>query len=305
MSKRTVEEAPVLEKPWYWENSVDPVYPFYLWDSEFFKGNPSRIHWHRYIEFITVLEGRIDAYVNGKIYPLKKNDILIINPDMIHEYIYKTSHTHHICFLFGAEILDQSLADIRDKTNLTTIFAKKTLFMADIDGEHHRRLLENILSIADEFNKQKDGYRMAIRKHLYDIALLFLRDLPPVEAPLQKTAIEILHFEILERILTFIHNNYGNPDITLEQGAEVALLSRTYFSRFFRERTGLTFHAYLNRVRINQALELLSETDLPVTDIAQNTGFSSLTTFNRLFKNATGISPSQCRAELIGSFDRK
>jgi AraC-like DNA-binding protein len=100
-------------------------------------------------------------------------------------------------------------------------------------------------------------------------------------------------------VLSYVHNNYDDPDVSLDHAADVASLSKFYFTRFFRGQTGQTFHNYLNRIRINRAKEYLIETDKPITDISFLCGFSSTNTFNRLFKLYNGITPSDCRTRRV------
>jgi AraC-like DNA-binding protein len=100
----------------------------------------------------------------------------------------------------------------------------------------------------------------------------------------------------MERVFSFIHSNSGNPAISLEKAASQAALSKYYFTRFFKEHTGQTFHTYLSQYRINRAKDYLAESDLPVTEIAYLCGFSSIKTFNRLFKTFAGVAPSTFRS---------
>ena len=136
---------------------------------------------------------------------------------------------------------------------------------------------------------------MAIKKHFYSLALIFLRDIPENKPQSEKAKEANSNFFILERILSHVYAKYDDPELTLDNIAEIACLSKFYFSRFFRERTGFTFHAYLSRYRIRKAQIMLCETDKTVTDIAYNCGFASLKTFNRLFKLYAGVSPSTYR----------
>ena len=72
--------------------------------------------------------------------------------------------------------------------------------------------------------------------------------------------------------------------------------TRFYFCRLFKSGTGLTFTAYLARVRIERVKELLLRNpNLRVSEIAFETGFQSLTHFNRLFVKLTGEPPTEYR----------
>jgi transcriptional regulator GlxA family with amidase domain len=81
--------------------------------------------------------------------------------------------------------------------------------------------------------------------------------------------------------------------------ARVAHVSPAHFSRQFRATFGETPHRYLQRRRVERAMELLRETDGSVTDICLDVGFGSLGTFSRTFHEIVGDSPSSYRARFV------
>jgi AraC-like DNA-binding protein len=82
--------------------------------------------------------------------------------------------------------------------------------------------------------------------------------------------------------------------------ARVAHVSPAHFSRQFRQTFGETPHSYLRRRRVERAMDLLRETDRPVTEICFDVGFNSLGTFSRTFRAVVGESPSAYRARFAG-----
>ena len=78
--------------------------------------------------------------------------------------------------------------------------------------------------------------------------------------------------------------------------AEVSGVSEAHFARSFKQAFGIPPHRYLLTRRIERAVALLRETDLPITDIAFDTGWASLGTFGRTFRDITGDSPSAIRS---------
>ena len=82
--------------------------------------------------------------------------------------------------------------------------------------------------------------------------------------------------------------------------ARVAHVSPAHFSRQFRATFGETPHRYLQRRRVERAMELLRETDRSVTEICLDVGFNSLGTFSRVFREVVGESPSGYRARFLG-----
>jgi transcriptional regulator GlxA family with amidase domain len=77
--------------------------------------------------------------------------------------------------------------------------------------------------------------------------------------------------------------------------ASVSGVSEAHFARSFRDAFGVPPHRYLLTRRIERAKTLLRDTDLPVTDIAFETGWNSLGTFGRVFRDITGESPGELR----------
>jgi transcriptional regulator GlxA family with amidase domain len=78
--------------------------------------------------------------------------------------------------------------------------------------------------------------------------------------------------------------------------ASVSGVSEAHFARSFKQAFGLPPHRYLLTRRIEKATALLRDTDLPITDIAFQTGWSSLGTFGRIFRDITGKAPAEFRA---------
>jgi transcriptional regulator GlxA family with amidase domain len=77
--------------------------------------------------------------------------------------------------------------------------------------------------------------------------------------------------------------------------AQVSGVSQAHFARSFKQAFGIPPHRYLLTRRIERATALLRETDLPITEIAFQTGWESLGTFGRTFRDITGESPSALR----------
>src|SRR5436190_18062678 len=82
----------------------------------------------------------------------------------------------------------------------------------------------------------------------------------------------------------------------VERLAQVSGVSEAHFARSFKEAFGVPPHRYLLTRRIERATALLRETDLSITEIAFQTGWSSLGTFGRTFRDVTGESPGELRA---------
>jgi transcriptional regulator GlxA family with amidase domain len=85
---------------------------------------------------------------------------------------------------------------------------------------------------------------------------------------------------------------------TVQRLAQVSGVSQAHFARSFKEAFGVPPHRYLLTRRIERATALLRDTDLPITEIAFQTGWESLGTFGRIFRDITGASPSTVRKNM-------
>jgi AraC-like DNA-binding protein len=82
--------------------------------------------------------------------------------------------------------------------------------------------------------------------------------------------------------------------------ARIVHASPAHFSRQFRATFGETPHHYLQRRRVERAMELLRETDAPVSEVCLDVGFNSLGTFTRTFREIVGEPPSAYRTRFVG-----
>jgi AraC-like DNA-binding protein len=98
----------------------------------------------------------------------------------------------------------------------------------------------------------------------------------------------------INKVCQYIQKHSHEP-LTLEQAAALIHLSRSAFSKFFKRATGKTFSDYVNDIRIGKACLLLTETDSAISDVAYETGFDSITYFNRIFLRKKKITPRAFR----------
>lgn len=98
----------------------------------------------------------------------------------------------------------------------------------------------------------------------------------------------------LTRVLQFVSENIAGP-FTVADLADVACLSPAHFARSFKAATGWGPHEFVRRMRLTVAKRLLADHQLPISDIALSTGFSSQSNFSRAFREVTGMTPGDYR----------
>jgi AraC-like DNA-binding protein len=99
---------------------------------------------------------------------------------------------------------------------------------------------------------------------------------------------------IFEPVIAFMRNNMHKA-ITLDMIADIACLEKTYFSKKFKEKYGSSPIHFLNDMRLFKAKELLTYSDMSITQISEQTGFQSIHYFSRFFSQKEGLSPYEFR----------
>lgn len=97
------------------------------------------------------------------------------------------------------------------------------------------------------------------------------------------------------KAFNYIHANYMNPELTAETVARESMLSVRSFYRIFNEIMGISYHKYIQQLRLIHAKHLLANTDRILADVSHDSGFSNVTGFHRLFRISDSMTPSEYR----------
>jgi AraC-like DNA-binding protein len=101
----------------------------------------------------------------------------------------------------------------------------------------------------------------------------------------------------LAKVEQFVLLHYRDP-LPLETAARVAGLEKTYFSKYFHEKTGMCYLAWLSWIRVQSAMALMRAAQLPITEVAFSVGFQDVRTFERAFARHVGMSANAFRRYL-------
>jgi AraC-like DNA-binding protein len=292
MNYTSIDTTFVDNTPFYQNEKLDPSFPFRIQDSTW---RGFHYHWHEVLEILYIMRGQISIYHEGHVYEAAQGDIVIINPCDVHGLFGGSQDDTTMIIQIGLELFDQTLVELRDQLFNKLVFDRR-LFIRPGDGALYDRLKTLLMTIRTEYLDKKEGYRLALRAKIFELALVFLREIPERTMTADEIARHRNNHQILERIFSYIYSNADNPDITLDSAAQACSLSKFYFTRFFKKHTGQTFHDFLARLRISAAQGYLIGSDLPITEIAYRCGFANLKTFNRLFKTYLSVSPTIYRS---------
>ena len=100
---------------------------------------------------------------------------------------------------------------------------------------------------------------------------------------------------LINKITTFIDDNYDDPNLSLISIAQSMRLTESYISSFFKQNYGINVHNYIEQKRMIKAAELLKGTKLAVTEIVEKIGYNNMNTFYKAFKRYYGITPKESR----------
>ena len=122
-------------------------------------------------------------------------------------------------------------------------------------------------------------------------------DCEPIASPSFQADAHLFDQERMDRVYQFLTSGMSG-DLRLAEAARLVHLSEGAFSRFFRAHTGKTFPRFVNELRIGRACRLLTESELNVTEVAYECGFTNLSNFNRQFLQLKGRSPRDFRRQM-------
>ena len=98
----------------------------------------------------------------------------------------------------------------------------------------------------------------------------------------------------IREVITYVDENFRNP-ISLQDIADHMGLGKEYFCRFFKKNMEMSFLQYVNEVRVSHIYQDLIRTDTPISELAEENGFTNQKLFNRTFKKIYGCTPSAVR----------
>lgn len=269
---------------------LEPDFPFRLFFNEGYTNTPH--HWHEDIEIIYLVEGNVKVGINNDIYHLEVGDILIIGSGEIHYFFKQREFSNRAVIQFRMSIYDTFLSGTKDKSIIKPMFNHSKLLTRG--SELHALMEKQIRELIHEYSEAKGGYKLILKARLYDLAGILLRHMPKEEYSVKDESRQKEKLEKLDKVFQYVEKNYQNH-ITLEEISKVSGFSKYYFTRFFKENTGMTFLDYLNNFRIMKSEWYLMDEKESIIEVAFKSGFNSVKTFNRVFKNLKGCTPMEYR----------
>lgn len=237
-------------------------------------------HYHSDHELVYINKGQATITINENTFNLKSKDCVFIYSNDIH-YIQSDESTF--------------ITVLKAKSkHFENIFTSKKLLSPIIkENRNTERILDNIRSELTLYHDNSDIMADSIATQLFIEVLRSEKTSMCKSEFYNKQATNQLYNEICKKIF----NEYRT--ITFKDAAKHMHLSEPYFSKVFRNISGMTFTQYLNTVRIAAAIERLKQGNVSITAISADCGFNTIRNFNRVFKKFTGYSPNSLPSNYV------
>ncbi len=245
-------------------------------------------HWHNALELIYVLENGFVVFVNSKRYDLRERDLLYIPGGDIHEFCSEAPTGLRIFVNFEPSALSPYGEVERVQTQL------RDVRLIAAGSGLHTQVEKQMRAILEEHKNEEAADRLFYTARMLDILVLLCRSTPSQVNIGSRNGGKRMGLEKIRNSFRYIEENYSE-DIHLGDIARAAGFSEYYFSRLFKEITEKSFHRYLAEYRIKKAEALLTDPDYTISEAAYAVGFSSIATFDRLFRTIKGCSPQEFR----------
>ncbi|MGL5435101.1 MAG: AraC family transcriptional regulator [Lachnospiraceae bacterium] len=242
--------------------------------------NMSSSHYHDFFELYYLESGERYHRIRDQLYLLKAGEFIVFPPRVMHHSFSSENVPFKRILVYfdpkevdSAPILDYFIRDF-------------LICFAPHSGHYH---IHNLINMIYTEHQEQGIHSKEYQHTLLNLLLLtIMRNAQPVEKREDK--------DVMSQMIQYIYEHYPE-DISIELLSQRFFLSPYYLCRKFKQATGNTVIQYLNTTRILNAQRMMLETNKNFTQISNETGFSNLTHFNRVFKSVTGMTPSMSRKQ--------
>ena len=235
------------------------------------------LHLQNAIEIVVMTSGCSTAICGSRRYVLSQGDLFVAFPNQVHGFENSGSATGYVLIIPVSPNLSAFHALLEQKTPTEPVIRKEALKESN---------LFDLLEIAcrewrGASANLRQGYILVLMDKL--LSLLTLTDAQPVSA------------DALQAVLQYLNNHYTEP-LSRSRIARAVGYNESYLSHMFSQVLDTTLTEYITSLRLSEALNLLTGTDLPISRIALQLGYGSIRSFNRAFLQRMGMSPTAYRS---------
>lgn len=249
-----------------------------------------REHHHIECELSTIISGSGVYTVGEKDYSFSAGDVFLFGGDEEHCLTDISDNFTLLNIQFNPQLL---WTDSDAFSILRLFFARNGNFKNKLDNNIYTEAIHNnIIRLNRELYDKCDGYPLMVKYILYSTLLTIVREYDYIDQSEDYTYFNGT-IKSMKEAIKYIDENLFDSTLSLNDIAECASMSPTYFSSIFKKLNSVSLWEYITVKRIEKAVELLKTTDLTKLDIAERCGFSSSSNFYKAFSKVTGKTPSQ------------
>jgi AraC-like DNA-binding protein len=263
--------------------------------------SPAIEHSHTFFEITYIYDGQCTQTISGKTINMRTGDFCIIPPGIKHA-ISIFDDTIAINIMLRKDTLHSMFYGFLNTPSLLSsfflnnIYAKKANdYIMFRTGSDEALNTSFIWMLAESTNKQEYYYQAITNTLLLDFYMIIRNYSESVQMPLFDSRVDVQRYALIQ----YIQENY--KEITLSDLAKKFHYSNEYTSRLIKELTGMNYTEILRTVRIEHSQDLLANTTMSVTTIAEAIGYDTAEHYIRQFKKHTGMTPSTFRKQSASS----
>lgn len=259
----------------------------------YIKNSNTLPHWHNHTEIVYISKGTCQIYIDGSLFICQMGDFMLIPPGYLHSILPQASSDYY-AIVIGEALMTVISKDLHLNPLIAPFINKwgmSPLYISTSCPAHdkcfmHLDLLMTLTPIQIPF------YEARIKLEICQLILQLNLNFP--EHMTQPSHPTTSNTQLLKKAIVYLQTHY-HEKITIHDLAITYGLSEQHFSRLFKAYTGKTIIDYLTLLRLECANNLLTTTDLPITQIPEVTGFCNANYFSRVYKTRFGHTPSQAR----------
>ena len=239
----------------------------------------------------------LNLTVRGRSFTLHPGEFCFINSGELHEIKSGGPSLHH-AIVFNPDILDFTLYDICQHNFIRPVTSGNLIFPtlpSVFSPEESQMILFHMQEIIRLYHTLPSCASLSIKIHILQILELFFQ----ADCFLENTisSKEKDSQNKLKKVIEYIHENYARP-ISLPDLAKICFMSPNYFCHYFKQEIGKPPIAFINEYRIQKACQILTDSELPVSQVALSVGFDNFSYFIRKFREYKNVTPTEYRSHL-------
>ena len=249
-------------------------------------------HFHSDIEIFTPLEGSVMITSSNRRSIVEPGDFFIVNRNEAHSLVRTSSSNMLLALQFSPNFCREYYPQLSRIRILQNHIVRKN------SPRLHAQLRSNFAFMLRCMGEKKEGYQLALMSALNAISSAIVCH-GVYESQNSASSEEKTRMR-LASVIDYIQKNYTN-NISLAELAEMENLDMSYLSHFIKNKLGITFREYVNRLRLERAADLVANTRMRMIDICIDCGYSDYRYLNKAFMEEFNMTPSQMRESGIGT----